>query len=313
MSVPTTGSPLIAEWQKRRKALQQLASGSTAAPTPTANAPIKADQTPLPNTSLATAASAQAPTAPSAPAAPGVAQASISQVATPPATPSLTPQPTPSSWQGSGATPDPRDAQYWADVAKLGHERDVGAAQTDLQQTQADVARRRALEDLSLGHAQNERAAKQQAAAQGRFYGSRLGETLSDEQQSYLRGQFRTDEDYNAAVSALDVQRYALEHGYSVDEAAALAAASYRWAQNEMSKAQLAAMTAANQPPPPEAAPAPAAGPYVPPGWTPQQAQGGAGPPGPHYVWSPQQSRWVYTGPSPGNNYYWTGVAWKKK
>lgn len=62
----------------------------------------------------------------------------------------------------------------------------------------------------------------------------------------------------------------------------------------------------------PPAAPAPAA-PKPPPGNAPNAAPGApSGPkPGPHYVWVPQDNRWVYTGPSPGNGYRWNRDHWE--
>lgn len=317
MSVPTSG---LAEWQKRRKALQALATPTQQAPSPVQDG-VSAGAPALPNASIATASAPAAPSAPSAPAAPGVQQAAVNQTPAAPTVQAPTPQQTQaaSSWQGNGA-PDPRDAQYWSDVAKSMNTRDVGLAQTQLQEQQNATAKARALEDLARGHNVNQRTLRQKGSSRGALYSTSLGMELSDEQEATLRSTFRTEEDYAQAQNALAVQRQALESGFSVEEAAALAAASYRYAQDQMSKQALAAQLAALQPPAPEPAPAPAAPAYTPQqqqaiasGWTPQQAQGGAGPPGPHYVWSPQQLRWVYTGPSPGKNYYWTGVAWKKR
>lgn len=267
-----------------------------------------------------------APPAPAAPAAPGVQQAAVNQTPAAPNVTAPTPQQTQaaSSWKGGAGVPDPRDAQYWADVAKSMNTRDVGLAGVDLQEQQQTVAKTRALEDLARGHAVNERTLRQRGAAAGRLYSTSLGMELTDEQEANLRSIFRTDEDYRQATNALAVQRQALESGFTVEEAAALAASGYRYAQDQASKQLLAAQLAANAPAP-EPAPAPAAPAYTPQqqaavnaGWTPQQAQGGAGPPGQHYVWSPQQLRWVYTGPPPGKTgskkgqYYWTGDHWAR-
>lgn len=315
MSVPTAASDLL----RRKRALQSLSAPMQAPPTEQQQE-VKAGAPAMPNAALSAAVSPAAPPAPAAPAAPGVQQAAVQQTPTAPAVAAPTPQQTQASstWQGGAGVPDPRDAQYWADVAKSINTRDVGLAQTQLQEQQQATAKTRALEDLARGHGATQRTLRQQAAAQGRFHGTALGMDLSTEQESYLRSVFRTEEDFSQAMNALALQRRALETGFSVEESAALAASSYRYAQDQMAKQALAAQLAALQPP---AEPAPAAAPSYTPqqqaainsGWTPQQAQGGAGPPGPHYVWSPQQLRWVYTGPSPGRNYYWTGVAWKKR
>lgn len=198
-----------------------------------------------------------APSAPSAPEAPGGTPA---PGPTQPQPQKLITTPLPdfgSSWKGGPGVPDPRDEQYWADVSKSKHNVEVGYAELDVQQTQAEIARRRAMEDLSTKHSQQQKALRQAANKQGRFHGSVLGLELTEEQTAHLRTIFRTDEDFMLAMDALAKQRQLLAQGYSVDEAAALAAASFRYAQKQQAQAEIDAINrqtdainAANQPQP---------------------------------------------------------------
>lgn len=142
--------------------------------------------------------------------------------AKPPAAPSaFTPVGSSASSIGGGAAapaaPDPRDAQYFNDLAKLeqyytSRKAEIGAAG---ESASRDLARSNTL--LSEQQPKDTLSAKQNANKAGLFYSGALGKNLGEIETSYARRKTQLNEDYEAGVQARNRQLTDLEGNYGAN------------------------------------------------------------------------------------------------
>lgn len=131
---------------------------------------------------------------------------------------------------------DPRDANYWADVAKL---REIASRQKqelDLEETYSNTNYNEALAQLARQEprdTQNYREAQNKAGA---FFSSRTTEGMGRLAQDYLLKRTQTERSQQHEQSAREIARAAIESGLSLDEAASLAAATERQTQRELDR-----------------------------------------------------------------------------
>lgn len=212
---------------------------------------------------------------------------------------------------------DPRDAAYWANVAKLKWTSEQEAARLQREDTAGDIATERALVDLASNRNYQDRATRQALAAGNLGSSTTAFGRFAQEEGAYGLAASRAIEDHGMQEAARQAAVDALNSGFTIEEAIQRAEAAARLADRKAREAQNA--------PPDTAAPA-AAAPYAPPApGVAGKVGAAAGPPpyGKDSYWT--GTRWVKigaavpashgnlaSGPPPGPNYAWNGQRWIK-
>lgn len=128
---------------------------------------------------------------------------------------------------------DPRDSTYWTTVAKLQSQRDQQISssnqtsayeRTDLQEA---LRRMTAQKPIDLGNTTSA------ANRQGLLYSSTLGNRKGTVETNFARQTGDAQQGYDRREAARETARQAILAGYSLDEAAALAAATDRQSQRD--------------------------------------------------------------------------------
>jgi hypothetical protein len=141
-----------------------------------------------------------------------------------------------SSYKPETGRPDPRDAQYWNDVTKLYFDRNQQLNTMNYEDTLRSVDYNTQKSDLAREEPRARLANKVAASRQGNLYSSTYDYGQALTQEDYLRRNTDTQRSYERENTARAMMRNALENGYTINEAAALAAAADRKAQDELNQ-----------------------------------------------------------------------------
>jgi hypothetical protein len=124
--------------------------------------------------------------------------------------------------------PDPRDEQYWRDVAVLMNNRNTSLSGLDIESTYAKSDYDQRLEELSRQQPRDIQNLRENANDAGAFYSSRTGENIGRLEQDYFTTRSGLERDFNQSSSLRDLERRGLESGYELDSQQALADAIAR-------------------------------------------------------------------------------------
>ena len=152
--------------------------------------------------------------------------------------------PGPAPGPAAAGAPDPRDANYWAQLAKLTFQRDQQTAQLNQQQAYADTDFAEALRRRLEQSGKERTGITQGANREGLIESGQLGSRLGDQRVAHDRavGDARTSHERETA--ARTAARDALAAGFTLEEAALHAEAVDRQWERDL----------ANPPPAPEPA-----------------------------------------------------------
>lgn len=129
----------------------------------------------------------------------------------------------------AAAAPAPiGDAQYFADMARSGFSADQQRAQLDQQQAYDQTDLQEALRRMALKQPLDEQAAKEAANRQGLLFSGHLGQTLGNIDTSYARQQADQQLAFARRTASRKAAAAALDQGYTLDQAAGLAASADR-------------------------------------------------------------------------------------
>lgn len=288
-TVAGVGLKAAKQQDARHAAVQSVRKNMLAGATPAAGAPAT---TPA-------AAIASAPAAPAAPAA---------SPATSPAAPLTTPTallttPAASSWVGDPSK-DPRDATYYANIAKSRSDANIQETNLDLEQTQHQGAHDTAALQIAHQNDLNTRAQRENNARSGLGTSTQGGNAIGEVEWNFAQANAANETDLKNWIDAANISRLAIEQGYTVEEASQLAQATYRKAQMD---ALLPPAAAAAKTPNASTTASAAHGPLAAPKPGVATAQSGP-PPDEHHWWD--GTKWIETGPNPGDGSVWDGTRW---
>ena len=153
---------------------------------------------------------------------------------------------------------DPRDAQYYADLAQDTQQRQSQLNELQAQDENARTAFSESLRRYREQLPRQQRAALNQANSAGLAESSVLNEQRADNEVQAVRGEADMTSSYNAEAAARQAAREALMQGASIAEASRLAEAAGRRAQLYQERADEGSL-ALNETDSPAAAPAAAA------------------------------------------------------
>lgn len=120
------------------------------------------------------------------------------------------------------------DSEYFAGAAQRTFALNQGLAANDRQATELAAARDEALRRLSEQQPRDEGATRIGANKAGLLNSTTLGNQMSDLAQSYVRQRGDVQSEYNTQEAARVAARKALEEGYPLDDAAAMAESADR-------------------------------------------------------------------------------------
>lgn len=146
-----------------------------------------------------------------------------------------------SSYVAEPGKPDPRDSQYWQDVTRMYFDRTQRESQANTEQTYAQTAYEQALEARTREHPRDILASNINANQMGNLTSSVQQEDLGKLEQDYYTANTDSERQFQQEQAARSIARDAIAQGYTIDEAAELAAAVDRQSQSEL-----------DQPPPPD-------------------------------------------------------------
>lgn len=179
----------------------------------------------------------QDPKPPNDPKPNGGGQSNVSQTSNvTPTTPLSREQQGFSSYKPQPGVPDPRDAQYWRDVTRLMFTKDATVQSLGTQQIFADTTYERNLQDLNRREPLDLLAQREAQNRAGALYSSRSAEDAAQLQTDYFNERSNLSGSYRADKATRDLEKWAAEQGYTVDEAQALADAVNRQSQSEMDR-----------------------------------------------------------------------------
>jgi hypothetical protein len=121
-----------------------------------------------------------------------------------------------------------KDSEYLAWQAQDAFERNQAHAQYNAEDANDQTARGEAIRRLMQRRPDDLNQADVSANKSGLFYSGMLGKARGDIEADYTRQQGDIHGEYDARKSARDAARAALEQGYTIEEAAQLAAAADR-------------------------------------------------------------------------------------
>lgn len=141
-----------------------------------------------------------------------------------------------SSYQPAPGVPDPRDDQYWRDTSRLYFDRSTQEQQLNVQDTYSRTAYEQALESRARQHPRDTLATNIGANRAGNLTSSVHQQDLGDLEQNYFTDNTDQERQYQQEQSSRNLMRSALQQGYTIDEAAQLAASVERQSQNELNQ-----------------------------------------------------------------------------
>jgi hypothetical protein len=141
-----------------------------------------------------------------------------------------------SAYRPAPQAPDPRDDQYWRDVSRLMFDKNAQETSLQTEQTFADTNYQRQLADMQNSEYWDALGQKQASNRAGAFYSTASAEDAGRLHYGYARDRLNLGGQYNADTQTRNLQRAALEQGYTLDEADALAQAIDRQSQAEMNR-----------------------------------------------------------------------------
>lgn len=204
---------------------QGLANRIVAKPGAIAQAKPVATSTSQPTNTVATTPGSTSAAAAAPVAAPTPAPASSDPFAVPTYTP-------------TAGTPDPRDATYWSNLAKLRFTDSTEFAKIGAEQTSADSDYNSALQQAIQNRATQERQLGESAIKSNLSASGWLDRSQGEQVRNYTQERSNaslTKEQQDAARTAA---RQALVEGYGVDSAAELGAAAARSAEGQAKEAE---------------------------------------------------------------------------
>lgn len=129
---------------------------------------------------------------------------------------------------------DPRDAQYWQDLAVLTQNKNANLSSLDLEETYANTAYTDALSQMALDQPKQQRNIYEQRNKGGAFYSSVTGEDVGNLEQQYTRQRSNLARDFSFSSAQRGLQRSELESQGVLGSQQAYADALSRLAQQEM-------------------------------------------------------------------------------
>lgn len=247
LSIPKVNkNPRIGVGQMRRPAgapRRALANRAVAARPTAATAPAQATAGPAVPTTQSE------PTAPLATAAPP--------------TPAPAPQPSAGKFDipaYAGSGPDPRDATYWANVAKLkfNTEQEYGKSLQEQQRSDTDYGF--AVQTALRNRTQGQRTLGENAIRQNLGNSGWLDRNEAEDTTAYTQDRAHAQLNKSEEDQARAAARTALQQGFSLEAASELAAAAGRYAQAQQEAAERAEAIAAANAAAAEGGPAPSGG-----------------------------------------------------
>jgi hypothetical protein len=139
------------------------------------------------------------------------------------------------------------DAQYYADQAQRLFQNNQQLASFDTAHTRDQTQLQEALRQMAVQQPRDEQTTRVNANTQGLFYSTTLGNRLSDVAKTYAQRQSQAQSAYQQAEDARTAARAALQQGYTLDDAAARAAAADRQIGRDQSAADAGALVAEPQ------------------------------------------------------------------
>jgi hypothetical protein len=136
------------------------------------------------------------------------------------------------------------DAQYYAEQAQRLFQKNQQLASFDTAHTRDTTQLTEALRQMREQQPLQEGQAQVGASKAGLFYGSALGNQLGQIAKTYAQRQSQAQTTYQQAEDARTAARAALEQGYTLDDAAARAAAVDRQIGRDQSAADAGALVA---------------------------------------------------------------------
>jgi hypothetical protein len=132
--------------------------------------------------------------------------------------------------------PDPRDEQYWRDMSRLMFDKNAQISSLNTEQTYADTGYTRQMADLQNREYWDSLAQKQASNRAGAFYSTASEEDAGRLRYGYAQQRLQAGGQYSTDSQTRTLQKAALEQGYTLDEADALASAVDRQSQSEMDR-----------------------------------------------------------------------------
>jgi hypothetical protein len=139
------------------------------------------------------------------------------------------------------------DAQYYAEQAQRLFQKNQQIASFDTAHTRDTTQLSEALRQMRAQQPLDQGKAQVGASKAGLFYGSALGNQLGQIAKTYTQRQSQAQTSYQQAEDARTAARAALEQGYTLDDAAARAAAADRQIGRDQSAADAGALVAETQ------------------------------------------------------------------
>lgn len=137
------------------------------------------------------------------------------------------------------------DAEYYTGAAQREFQRQQNLAANQAQGSTNVQTRDRALQQMGVQQPLDERQTQVNANRSGLYYSTTLGNQLGALAATYAQRRTQAQQSYDAAEQARVAARTAIEQGYSLDDAAARAAAADRQIQRDQSAADAGALVAA--------------------------------------------------------------------
>lgn len=139
-----------------------------------------------------------------------------------------------SSYTPEPNKPDPRDEQYWRDVIRLNFDRNTQENNLRLQSVYAQTDFEKTNSDLNRQQIRDRLANKIASSRSGNLFSSVYQENAGQLEQAYFDQRGTAEQNYQREEAARQAIRDALAQGYTIDEAAALAASIDRTSQAEI-------------------------------------------------------------------------------
>jgi hypothetical protein len=136
------------------------------------------------------------------------------------------------------------DAQYYAEQAQRLFQKNQQLATFDTAHTRDTTQLSEALRQMREQQPLDQGKAQVGASKAGLFYGTALGNQLGQIAKTYAQRQSQAQTSYQQAEDARTAARAALEQGYTLDDAAARAAAADRQIGRDQSAADAGALVA---------------------------------------------------------------------
>lgn len=139
---------------------------------------------------------------------------------------------------------DPRDSTYFSTVAKLDFQKANALNKLNTQESTQRQDLTTALQRMSAQRPADELKITQGANNAGLFYSGQLGKQMGDYANKYEQNVSDRNLSFDRSQAARVAARQAIEQGYTIDQAAALAAATERQTGRDMNNQDIGATDA---------------------------------------------------------------------